>query len=143
VIMHRRWTLSDAGRTIFALAYFAGAGFNLAYTARHPELFEEWVREPLLPVYRWFFVEVVAENVRFWVPLAAAGEVLLGALLLARGRAVKVGVLLSILFQLLLAPMWIGQTLPNLVLAVVQLPLLRPRYPVSIPSLVARRGKRG
>jgi hypothetical protein len=139
----RRWTLSNVGRTLLAIAYFVGAAFNLVYTARHPELFEEWVSEPLLPGYRWFFVEVVAQDARFWVPVASAGEVLLGVLLLARGRAVKLGVLLSILFQLLLAPMWIGQTLANLLLAAVQLPLLRRRYTVSIPTLLTRTGGRG
>jgi hypothetical protein len=48
----RGWSLPNIGRTLLALAYLAGAAFNLAYTTRHPELFEEWVREPLLPGYR-------------------------------------------------------------------------------------------
>lgn len=126
--------VADIARSLVAVAYFAGAAFNLLYTLRHPEVFDSWLESPLLPGYRWFFVDVVAQNAWFWVPLAVAGEIILGVLLLARGRLVRIGIALSIVFQLLLAPMWIGQAFINLLLAVAQVPLLRPSYPQSIPD---------
>lgn len=130
--------LADLARSLFAVAYFSGAAFNLLYTLRHPEVFDSWLESPLLPGYRGFFVDVVAQNAWFWVPLAVAGEIILGVLLLARGRLVRIGIVLSIAFQLLLAPMWIGQAVINLLLAIVQVPLLRVAYPQSIPDRLRR-----
>lgn len=130
--------MADAARSVLALAYFAGAAFNSLYTLRHPEVFDGWLESPLLPGYRWFFVDVVAQNAWFWVPLAVAGEIILGILLLTRGRLVRIGIALSILFQLLLAPMWIGQAFINIVLAILQVPLLRGAYPLSIPERLRR-----
>jgi hypothetical protein len=133
---------ADTARSLFALAYFAGAAFNLFYTLRHPEVFDSWLESPLLPGYRSFFVDVVAQNAWFWVPLAVAGEIILGILLLARGPVVRIGIALSIVFQLLLAPMWIGQAFINLLLAIVQVPLLRATYSRSIPERLRGLGSR-
>jgi len=44
--------------------------------------------------------------------------------ILRKGIAVKLGLMGGILFNLLLAPMWIGQTFFNLMLAALQVPLL-------------------
>lgn len=51
-------------------------------------------------------------------------ELTIGVLLLHKGIAVKLGLIGGILFNLLLAPMWIGQTFFNLLLAGLHVPLL-------------------
>jgi len=49
----------------------------------------------------------------------------IGVLIWSSGRYVKLGLFAGMLLNLLLAPMWIGQTVFNLVLAALHVPLLR------------------
>jgi hypothetical protein len=90
-----------------------------------------------LPVYRYFFMEIVPQNVVFWATLALLFELTLGLLILSRGIAVKIGLLLSAIFQLLLAPTGVTGIV-NVLLAIGCLMLLHFDYDQTIPELFVR-----
>ena len=122
-------------RYALGLSYLAAAVFNLIFTRRNalsnPQLYAQWVENPLLPFYRWFFVNVVTPHAALWTSLAAAYEVVLGLLILSKGIRVKVGQVGGILFNMALAPMWVGQVVPNLMLAAAHALLLRKDFEES------------
>ena len=78
----------------------------------------------MIPLYKTFFKEVVTPHAPLMTALVVLYELTIGVLLLHKGIAVKLGLIGGILFNLLLAPMWIGQTFFNLLLAALHVPLL-------------------
>jgi hypothetical protein len=120
--------LVHIGRIALGLLYLAASVFNLIVTLprsiSNPQFYTQWVANPLIPFYKTFFRDVVTPYAPFLTALVALYEITLGVLILSRGIAVKIGLLGGIFFNLLLAPMWIGQTFPNLLLAVLHVPLL-------------------
>jgi hypothetical protein len=90
-----------------------------------------------LPVYRYFFMEIVPQNVVFWATLAMLFELLLGVLILSKGTPVKIGLLLSAVFQLLLAPTGVTGIV-NVLLAIGCVVLLNFDYDQTIPELFVK-----
>jgi hypothetical protein len=79
-------------------------------------------------VYRPLFVNAVTPNAALLTVLVALYELALGILIWSSGKYMKIGLIGGMLFNLLLAPMWIGQTIFNLILAVAHVPLLRYEF---------------
>ena len=96
-------------RMALGLTWIAGAIYNLVWTLWHPELLgdEGFGANASLPVYRWFFGDVVGGAPAFWTVLLILGELGLGALTLARGVWAKAGLWGSVAWSLWLFPlMW-------------------------------------
>ena len=125
--------LAKIGRMLLGSLYVGSGIFNLTITTtiltRDPTLYSQWVANPLVPFYKPLFAEVVTPNAVLLTVLVAVYELVIGGLILSAGRAVKIGLLGGILFNLLLAPMWIGQTICNLLLAALHVPLIRYDFP--------------
>lgn len=90
---------------------------------------------PLIPLYAWFFGDVVAVAPQAVGVLAALGEIIIGALILSRGRRAKLGLIGAISFLLIITPVGIW-TLPNPVMAAGLAWLLTKDYPHSLPQLL-------
>jgi len=125
--------LAKIGRMLLGSLYVGGGVFNLTVTTtlltRDPSLYSKWVANPLVPFYKPLFVNFVTPNAVLLTVLVALYELALGGLILSKGRYVKIGLIGGMLFNLLLAPMWIGQTIFNLILAALHVPLFRYDFP--------------
>jgi hypothetical protein len=135
--------LAKIGRALLGALYVGSGIFNLTVTTtlltRHPTLYSQWVAKPLLPFYKPLFAEVVTPNAVLLTVLVALYELVIGGLIWSSGRAFRIGLLGGMLFNVLLAPMWIGQTICNLLLAALHVPLLR----YDFPPLLAQWWKQG
>jgi len=60
--------------------------------------------------------------------LVALYKLTIGGLILSQRRYVKLGLIGGILFNILLAPMWIGQAIFNLVFGALHVPLFRYEF---------------
>ncbi len=125
--------LAKIARMLLGLLYVGGGIFNLTVTTslirRNPLLYSKWVANPLVPFYKPFFAEIVTPNALLLTVLVALYELLIGGLIWSSGRAVKIGLLGGILFNILIAPMWSGQAVFNLILAALHVPLFKYNFP--------------
>jgi hypothetical protein len=121
--------LAKIGKMLLGSLYIGGGVFNLTVTTslltRDPLLYNKWVDRPLVPFYKPLFAEFVTLNAMLLTVLVALYELVIGGLLFSKERYVKLGLLAGMLFNILLAPMWIGQTVFNLVLAALHVLLFR------------------
>lgn len=105
---------------IFVGVFFIimAVGVNVVLSIVAPEQFVKLGTDtPLIPLYGWFFQNIVAPAPQLTGIFAAAGESALGLLILMGGRRAQVGLLGAIIFLILITPLGIW-TLPNPVLAI-------------------------
>ena len=82
-----------------------------------------------MPFYKPLFAEVVTPNTILLTVLVALYELVIEGLIFSKGLYVKIGLIGDMFFNLLLAPMWIGQTVFNLILVALHLPLFKYDFP--------------
>jgi hypothetical protein len=116
-----------------------------------PEVYRSLGATAIVPGYSQFWANVVMPHMSAWALTLAVFEITVGCLLLAGGRWFKMGLTLSIGFNVFLVQMGLGfpeadgmrsfmmNRLPNLAFIAVQLPLLVGREAQSIPELVRGR----
>lgn len=108
----------------------------------NPQAYNLFTDSAYLPVYRILFGSFVPQNAPLFAAVIAVVELILGVLIFSRGQAVKLGLLFSAIFQILLVPLgdW---GIINLLLAAMALMLLQYDFHRSIidamPDLVSRR----
>lgn len=106
-----------------------GVGVNLVLSFVAPEQFVQLgAGAPLIPLYGWFFENVVAPAPQVIGILAAAGETAVGLLILRGGRSARLGLVGAIIFLIVVTPLGIW-TLPNPVLAAGLAWLLTKEHP--------------
>lgn len=127
-------------RVVVGVGYLVAAAFNLFSTLPKGDL--AWFAENAwLPTLDALVMEVVVPNRAFFMVLVVAFEVVVGALILGRGRSVDVGIGAAVLWVLFLMPFlqpW-PMAATNLLLAVVQAVLLLRRYETAIWQLMRRQ----
>ncbi len=79
------------GRVAVGATWLAGAVFNLTVTRGMHDPYAWLAEGSAVPVYRWFFGDIVAANPTFWTVALALGEAALGVLTLAPGRLATIG----------------------------------------------------
>jgi len=89
----------------------------------------------LIPLYRWFFENVVALVPPLFGLLAAAYEITIALMMLSKGRYVKWGLLGGIVFLIGITPLGVW-TLANPILAVAIAYLLTKEYEWSFPEML-------
>jgi hypothetical protein len=126
------------GRLVFGVMYLVGGLIHLLLGVFNAAAFNGLGESALIPFYRDVFTAVIPlYAVQFALGIGVF-ELIIGLMILSKGTVVNVGLLLSVLFQMLLAPLgWWG--FANITLAVVQVLWLREEYEVSILSEVASR----
>jgi hypothetical protein len=129
----------QAARIVIGIFFLVMAlGANLTIVLIDPHLYVLAGEHALLPVYRWFFTSVLAWNpVVFVIPLIGF-ETAVGALILSRGRWVRWGLLLGMLFCIAISPLGI-EDLTGLALALALALLLRQRFDRSVVEMVSSR----
>lgn len=127
-------------RMVVGLIWIAGAVYNALWTLRHTEFFgdEGIARDATLPIYRWFFGDVVAAAPVAWTLLLIAGEVAIGVLTLGTGIRARAGLWGGILWSLWLFPMLWPYTIMMGPYALLLAWLARGDQDVSLRDLVGR-----
>jgi hypothetical protein len=122
--------LRPRAERIFVGIFFLvmAVGVNVVLVLVAPDLFIALgTNDPLIPLYRWFFENVVAVAPPLFGLLAAAYEVTIALMMLSKGKYVKWGLIGGIVFLIGITPLgtW---TLVNPVLALALAYLLTKEY---------------
>jgi hypothetical protein len=130
----------NAGRVFLGLFFTVMAiGVNVVLVVAAPDLFVGLgTNDAVVPLYRWFFENVVALAPPLFGLLAAAYEVTIALLILSRGRYVKWGLTGGIVFLIGITPLGIW-TLANPILALAMACLLRKEYDRSFMEMLRLR----
>jgi hypothetical protein len=130
----------NAGRIFLGIFFLVMAlGVNVVLVMIAPDQFVALgTAAPLVPLYRWFFENVVALAPPLFGLLAAAYEITIALLMLSKGRHVKWGLLGGIVFLIGITPLGIW-TLANPVMALALALLLRKEYDLSIIEMLRSR----
>lgn len=135
-------------RLFFALWYLLGWIIHVYLGLRSPEVYTGFNKSVIFSPLQWTWMHVIIPNITFFALLLAAIEITIGLLIISRGNWVKVGVTLSIAFNLfivllgLAAPAedaasdFLRNRLPMLVFAALQLPLLWMHFDRSLLEVV-------
>ena len=107
-----------AARMFIGLFFIVMAiAVNWVLSLAAPDLFVGLgANAPLLSFYEWVFTDVVARAPQAVGILAGVGEIVLGVLMLSKGRWAAVGLVGAIAFLLLITPLGVW-TLPNPIMA--------------------------
>lgn len=130
----------SAGRIFVGIFFLIMAiGINLVLVLVAPDLFVALgTREPLIPLYRWFFENVVALAPPLFGVLAAAYEIIIALMMLGKGRWVKWGLIGGIVFLIAITLLGVW-TLANPIMAVALALLLRREYEKSALDMLRSR----
>ena len=94
-----------AGRYFIGFFFIAmGIGVNVTFTIASPTFVADYGMDAWLPLYRTLTEAVIAPVPRLFAVLLIIFEVTTGMLVLAKGRWVKAGLIGTIAFVLMLAP---------------------------------------
>jgi hypothetical protein len=124
-----RPTRTPAVRRFVGGFYLVMGGINAGIVAADPQTYEGFADDSFWPFVTNTWHDVVMAQPRFWFLLLAAGEVLLGALLLRGGPAAKVGWLGVLAFHVLLLPFGFWVWLWSLPVLAVLVPVARRDWP--------------
>ena len=126
----------NVGRIVAGLFFLAMAlGVNLTLILVDVGFYVTYGSQALLPVYRWFFREVVALSPTFFALLLVVYEVTVGILMLNKGRYVQLGLAGGILFLLAITPLSL-ETLGNIGMAAALTLLLRQEYDRTLIDMI-------
>lgn len=129
----------EAGRIVFGVFFLLMAwGVNFPMMLYDPMLYPLAGANSFIPLYRWFFTQVLALYPVPFILLLIAFETMVGALTLSQGRWVKMGLGLGALFCLGIA--WIGIEgvwMPTV--AIAPLVMLRKDFHISTLSMLRSR----
>jgi hypothetical protein len=135
-------TGAQLGRLLYGLFFLAMSLVNLTVTLPNPGLYGDIAGLALLPLYREITLRLVVPHAGLFTGLLIAGEALAGALILGRGRAVRLGLLGTAVFELSIVPAIGWYTLLNLLVVLVPLALLRREYPQGAWAWLLARVRR-
>jgi hypothetical protein len=127
----------NAGRVFLGLYFLVMAiGVNVVLVFVAPDQFVALgTNDAMVPLYRWFFENVVALVPPLFGLLAAAYEITIALMMLSKGRYVKWGLLGGIVFLIGITPLGVW-TLANPILAVAIAYLLTKEYERSFPEML-------
>ena len=135
-------------RTFVALWYLLGWVSHIYLALFAPETYRVFGATALVPGGAALWQNLVMPNIRALALVLVVFEIVVGSLIISRGRWVKLGLGLSLLFNLFLVLLGLGypapnpvndllvNRLPNLVFIGLQLPLLWGQDDRSLPSLL-------
>jgi len=123
----------NAGRIFIGIFFLLMAwAVNGVVLATNPGMNAAYGSNALIPFLRPLFTEIVGAHPAFWMILLIAYETATGLLiLLGRGRQIKAGLILGIIFLLGITPLGV-ETQTNPVMAIALQHLLSKEFPRSL-----------
>lgn len=137
-------------RLFIALWYLLGWVSHVYLGVCAPETYRSFGATAMIPGYTYLWQAWIMPSITMWALVLALFEIGVGCLLVSKGKWVKLGLLLSILFNLFLVQMGLGYSapegwsnflvnrLPNLIFVALQIPLLWGWDEYSIPTAIRR-----
>ncbi|MFN8421727.1 MAG: hypothetical protein U0528_21145 [Anaerolineae bacterium] len=108
---------------------------SIVILSGNPQAYAGIAEGSFLPVYQVFFAGIVPQNIVLWATLAAVFELVVGVLIFSSGRAAKLGLLLSLVFQIFLIPMGAWGVI-NVLLVVISAMLLQNNYDKNMVTVL-------
>lgn len=126
----------QAGRIVFGVFFLLMAwGVNFPMMLYDPSLYPLAGANSSIPLYRWFFTEILALYPVPFILMLIGFETAVGVLVLTQGNWTRLGLGLGALFCLVIA--WIGvEGMWMPAVAIAPLVMMRKDYPVSIFKMV-------
>jgi len=111
----------QAGRIVIGIFFLTMAiGVNVPILLTNPTLFAATGAKAFLPIYRWFFTEILGTIPVPFVIALIIFELGVGILILSKGKFVKLGLIAASLFCLFLVPVGMEEiTSPLLIVSFV------------------------
>src|SRR5215213_10946525 len=133
-----------AGRIFVGIFVLVMAiGVNVVLVVLGPDFFVALgTNDALIPLYRWFFENVVALAPPLFGLLAAAYEITIALMMLSKDKYVKWGLIGGIVFLIGITPLGVW-TLANPILALAMALLLRKEYDKSFPQMLHLESRPG
>ena len=140
--------MRDIVRLLVAPWYLLGWLSHVYLGLYNPEIYDPFGQTALIPAFTSFWYNVVMPQITAFALLLAAFEVVVGILLIGKGRSVKIGLSLSIAFNLFLVQLglsypapdglldFLANRLPNLIFIVLQIPLLWGQHTTWLPVVI-------
>lgn len=141
-------------RSFIALWYLLGWLSHVYLGLFAPEIYRSMGDTAIIPAYTVFWHDPVMPFISIFALMLAGFEVIVGCLLISKGKWVKIGLILSLLFNLFLVQMGLGyptvdpltnflvNRLPNLIFIALQVPLLWGWDEHSIPATLRNQFSR-
>lgn len=123
----------DVARLVIGAIWLGGAAFNALVIMRIDDAYA-WLRESPIPMYQWFFSDVVSARPAFWTAMLVLVEVLLGVLTIARGRWAQLGLAAGALLSAFLFSLGMVYTIIMGPYAWLLVALARQEFPHSAPA---------
>ncbi|MBI9050324.1 MAG: hypothetical protein JEZ00_12955 [Anaerolineaceae bacterium] len=140
-------------RCFIAAWYLLGWMVHVYLVFNSPEIYAVFGNTSIFPGFELIWVNLIMPNIMLFACLLAAFELATGLLLVNKNDKVKIGLLISIIFNLFLVQMGLGLTtpdflmdflsnrLPNIIFIMIQLPLFWGKYPKTIVEEIRIRAK--
>ena len=140
-------------RSFIAIWFLFGWMIHVYLAITSPQIYQVFGSTGIIPGYEQFWTNWIMPNITFWALLLAAFELCVGLMIIYKDKWVKIGLGFSIAFNLFLIQMGLGsQTdtfwsdflsnrLPNLIMIMLQLPLLWGVYTHSIIESIKLKRK--
>lgn len=132
----------NAGRIFLGFFYSAmGLGVNLVLGLTNPQSYLEMGRGASIPLYRELFSQIISLNPILFILLIAAFQITMGLLILYKQRAVKIGLVGTMVFVVAITPLGIHQ-IPWLGLPLIQAYLLTKDFNKSFVEIIRSKIRR-
>lgn len=134
-------------RLFFASWYLLGWMIHVYLGIWSPYTYNDFNKTALFSPFQWIWLNVIIPNITIFALLLAVIEIIIGLLLISKGKWVKVGVTFSLAFNLFIVLLglaypavdaysdFVNNRLPMLVFAVAQIPLLWMQFDRSLPEV--------
>ncbi len=145
--------MKNVYRLLFALFYLLGWMIHAYLGIWSPQTYNDFRKTLIFSPFQWIWSNVIIPNISLFALLLAAFELAIGLLIINKGQWVKVGIGLSLAFNICLVFLglanpsndpWLDflqNRLPSLVFAAAQVPLLWINYERSIAESIRGRIK--
>ena len=140
--------MKNIARLFFALWYLLGWVIHFYLGIWSPETYEAFSKTALFSPFQWIWFNVIIPNITIFALLLAVIEIIIGLMLISKGKWVKLGVILSLIFNFFLVVLglswpaesayldFVRNRLPNLAFATAQIPLLWMQFDQSLLEVI-------
>jgi hypothetical protein len=118
-----------------------GLGVNLVLGLTNPQGYLEMGKGAFFPFYRNLFSQIISLNPMIFILLIAAFQITMGLLILYKRRAVKIGLIGTMVLVIAITPLGIHQ-IPWLGLPLVQAYLLTKDFNKSFVEIIRSKIRR-
>ncbi len=129
LLLFLSWKRKNTARVLFAALFIWASVTNWKTANSNPSVYLEYSEYAIGP-YKKFIQGYFAGHITGFVSLIAAGQLLIGLGMLARGMIVKISCAGGIIFLLAIAPLGVGSAFPFSITASIALFLLY-RHPFT------------